>query len=80
MKAKLEANTTEDLEQKITEFNVDPLCEFENKTKHAKKNFWVNDEADKAFRSWFENNCYFNRSCTFPELYDVVGVMPKSEY
>lgn len=69
----------------MTEFNVDPLCEFVNKTKHTKKNFWVNDEADKAFRSWFEINCYFNKSCTFNttqfgEYYNETALKPSSTY
>lgn len=57
-------NTTEDVDIQITEYNIDPLCEFNNKTYKA-DNLWVNKQAKKTFKKWFETNCYFNKSCTF---------------
>ena len=80
------ANTTEDLEQKMTEFNVDPMCEFHNKTKHVKKNFWVNDEAERLFKAWFETKCYFSKTCSIntkeiAEFYqEKTTEMPTSAY
>ena len=40
--------------------NVDPICQFVNKTKQYKKTFWANDLSEAAFRKWFDDECYFN--------------------
>ena len=37
----------------MTKNNVDPECEYRNKTKHN-ENLWVNDHAENAFMRWFE--------------------------
>ena len=52
-------NKTEDLEIKVTANNVDPLCNYINKTK-ASDNLWSSKAAETAFVTWFEKECYFN--------------------
>jgi len=55
---------TEDLEVKITANNVDPECKYLNKTR-KNENLWASPEAETAFMKWFEDECYFKKSCTF---------------
>ena len=59
-----ENDTLKDLDQKVTKFNIDPLCEFVNGT-YKKENLWVDKEAETEFANWFEKNCYYNKSCKF---------------
>ena len=53
-------NTTEDLDVEITPNNVDPKCAYSNKSRAHGDNLWKNKEAERAFETWFEKECYFN--------------------
>ena len=72
----LEENPDLELEQKITPFNQDPLCEYQNKTRGNKlEGLWKDRESKKKFEKSFLDNCYYKESCTFDieGLFDMVS-------
>lgn len=60
IKVDKDKNATEDIDIKLTPNNVDPECTFVNKTKKNNNKFWTSKDAELAFRTWFEKECYFN--------------------
>lgn len=72
----LEENPDLDLEQKLTEFNQDSFCEYQNKTRGNKlEDLWKDRDSKKKFEEYFLDNCYYKESCTFDieGLFDMVS-------